>query len=333
LQALQKLEITNDEITEIKKSYHKKEFSENQEEEIIKLYEKDEKSMKKIGEIFNCSRGTVSRILKENGIKIRIPNNLYKNPKVKWEHIYRPNFQLICYQCKNPFIWEGQKNGTLRSPVCQIRYSYKEKVFCSKKCWKQQPEQLKKKRDWMNKKYSKDEEYRKEKLSYQAQYREENLDKIKNYEKNNRDKINARARDYLPKRRARDLDFRLRERCRIMVYKALTRKGVMRSMRTKELIGCDNKFLKKHLESLFTENMSWENWSQYGWHIDHIRPCESFNFESIEQRKVAFNWRNLQPLSASENTSKQHRYLEEDEKLWIKRMKDLGFEGELFLKY
>ena len=313
----------------------RKEFTKDQEAEIKRLYEDDKLSILKISKKLNFSRDVIKRVLEENKVEIRgrISRD-YKTPKMeKWEHTYRPNFQLICYQCKNPFIWNGQKFGEKKIERCFIYYSYKERIFCSKSCYIKNPHYKKKKSDWDKKKYYSNKEFRDEKLSYQAQYREENLDKIKDYEKNNRDKINARARDYLPKRRARDLDFRLRERCRIMVYKALTRKGVMRSMRTKELIGCDNKFLKKHLESLFIDDMSWKNWNQYGWHIDHIRPCESFDFESIEQRKVAFNWRNLQPLWASENTSKQHRYSEEDEKLWVKRMKDLGFEGELFLKY
>ena len=200
-------------------------------------------------------------------------------------------------------------------------------------CRECKPRLKKEKSDWDKKRYATDEEFRKGRLAQTSKYRKENLDKIKEYEKNNRDKINARARDYLPKKRATDLNFRLRERYRIMVHKALTRKNVNKSNRTRELLGCDEKFLKKHLESLFTEEMSWENWNQFGWHIDHIRPCQSFDFESIEQRKVSFNWRNLQPLWASENTSKRDDYTEEDEKLWVKKMRDLGFEGELFLKY
>ncbi len=309
-----------------------KEFSKDQKSEIKRLYEIEKKSLKNISQKFNCSTGPIKRVLLENKVKLKGRTN-FNTPKIKWEHVYRPNFQLICHQCKNPFILKGTKNGTQKSPLCNIWKSYREKVFCSKKCWKQQPEQKKKKRDWMNNKYAEDSKLRERKRDYQSNYREENLDKIKEYEKNNRDKINARARAYLPKRRAADLNFKLRERCRIMVHKALTRKNVNRSNRTRILLGCDEKFLKKHLESFFTEGMSWENWNQFGWHIDHIRPCQSFDFESIEQRKVAFNWRNLQPLWASENTSKQDDYSEEDEKIWVKRMRDLGFEGDLFPKF
>ena len=43
--------------------------------------------------------------------------------------------------------------------------------------------------------------------------------------------------------------------------------------------------------------------------------------------------RNLQPLLGSENLQKLDKYTKEDEEVWVKRMKELGFEGELFLKY
>ena len=43
----------------------------------------------------------------------------------------------------------------------------------------------------------------------------------------------------------------------------------------------------------------------------------------------------MSPGNVYEGTggSYEDKYTEEDEKLWIKRMKDLGFEGELFLKF
>ena len=79
--------------------------------------------------------------------------------------------------------------------------------------------------------------------------------------------------------------------------------------------------------------MTWDNYSQKGWHVDHIRPCESFNLQNEEEQMVCFNWRNLQPLWASENQQKLDKYTKEDEKVWVKRMKDLGFKGELFTLY
>jgi hypothetical protein len=52
--------------------------------------------------------------------------------------------------------------------------------------------------------------------------------------------------------------------------------------------------------------MSWDNYGK--WHVDHIRPCASFDLSDKEQVLQCFNWRNLQPMWASENMSKGANY-------------------------
>ena len=79
--------------------------------------------------------------------------------------------------------------------------------------------------------------------------------------------------------------------------------------------------------------MTLQNHGMDGWHLDHVRPCASFDLLDDKQVFVCFNWRNYQPMWGVENMSKQDNYSEEDEKNWVKRMRDLGFEGELYLKY
>jgi len=61
-------------------------------------------------------------------------------------------------------------------------------------------------------------------------------------------------------------------------------------------------FLKKWLTFLFTENMSWDNYGK--WHIDHVKPCNSFNLAEESEQKICFNWKNLQPLWAKDNLEK-----------------------------
>jgi hypothetical protein len=58
--------------------------------------------------------------------------------------------------------------------------------------------------------------------------------------------------------------------------------------------------------------MTWENWALDGWHIDHIRPCCSFDLTDPEQQKKCFHYSNLQPLWAEENWSKGGKWVDID---------------------
>lgn len=72
----------------------------------------------------------------------------------------------------------------------------------------------------------------------------------------------------------------------------------------KELTGCSWQELQDHLTSQFKEGMTWDNHGIHGWHIDHIRPCKSFDLSDPEQQKLCFHYTNLQPLWAHENLEK-----------------------------
>jgi len=85
---------------------------------------------------------------------------------------------------------------------------------------------------------------------------------------------------------------------------------------TIKLIGCSVKQLKIHLESQFKPGMSWSNygsgWNGRGmkeWHIDHIRPCASFDLRKLSEQRKCFHYTNLQPLWAEENLSKGKKFL------------------------
>ena len=82
-----------------------------------------------------------------------------------------------------------------------------------------------------------------------------------------------------------------------------------------ELTGCSKEDLIKHLESQFTDGMTWENYGE--WHIDHIRPCCSFNLEDPEEQKTCFHWTNLQPLWAIDNMKKGGSYVSTPEQYFL----------------
>jgi len=65
------------------------------------------------------------------------------------------------------------------------------------------------------------------------------------------------------------------------MYNALKRKTKCDS--TIELLGCTIEEFWVHLEEQFTEGMTRENHGRTGWHMDHIRPCVSFDLTDPEQ--------------------------------------------------
>jgi hypothetical protein len=57
------------------------------------------------------------------------------------------------------------------------------------------------------------------------------------------------------------------------------------------------------------------------WHIDHVKPCASFDLTKDEEIKECFCWKNLQPLLADENISKSDKVNEKDIKIQKKYVK------------
>jgi len=129
--------------------------------------------------------------------------------------------------------------------------------------------------------------------------------KSKEYYKNNKEKILKKHETYLNNRYKKDINFRLAKCLRSRIYKAL--KGNPKPSTTMKLVGCSIDFLKQHLESKFTEGMSWKNYGS--WHVDHIIPCASFDMSKIEDQKSCFYYTNLQPLWAEENILKNNKIL------------------------
>jgi hypothetical protein len=135
-----------------------------------------------------------------------------------------------------------------------------------------------------------------------AAWRETNKEKKRAndaaYHKASRGKRNARHGIRLQTDQNYAIVYRLRTRLR----QALKGAGVKKSSKTFDLIGCTIQELVAHLESQFQPGMTWENRSE--WHIDHIRPCASFDLSDPAQQRACFHWSNLQPLWAADNLAK-----------------------------
>ena len=47
----------------------------------------------------------------------------------------------------------------------------------------------------------------------------------------------------------------------------------------------------------------------YGeWHVDHIKPCASFDLTDPKQQEICFHYTNLQPLWAIDNIKKGSKF-------------------------
>lgn len=82
---------------------------------------------------------------------------------------------------------------------------------------------------------------------------------------------------------------------RMLLKNSLKRLGKIKEGKTIDLLGYSATELKEHLESLFTDSMSWDNYGE--WHIDHILSVSSFDKDTPINVVNALS--NLQPLWAT----------------------------------
>jgi len=142
-------------------------------------------------------------------------------------------------------------------------------------------------------------------------YRESGREKIvkDKWREENREKVRAYKRRYQHSKKGKERRKRttnvLRDSVSNGVRYALRR--VAKGKKTKstfDALPYSPQELKEHLESLFQEGMSWDNYGD--WHIDHIIPQSALPYEDLEDENFQKCWalENLQPLWAEENMSK-----------------------------
>lgn len=129
----------------------------------------------------------------------------------------------------------------------------------------------------------------------------------------NREKVQARHTIYRRNKRKTDHEYRMRENLRRRIRFMM--KNFERVGNSLALLGCSMSEFRIYIESKFQEGMSWDNYGLHGWHLDHIRPCSSFNLLNPEEQKICFHYTNLQPLWAKDNLRKSDKYLNNSEKI------------------
>ncbi len=159
------------------------------------------------------------------------------------------------------------------------------------------------------KKYAKSEHGKKIIEYYRSTERYKELHRLrcKKYESTQKFKIHRKK--YEQNRYQNNDNYRLISNLRCRLYSALIRnknQKITKCQKTIDLLGCTIEELWIHLESLFLDGMTKENYGQ--WHVDHIIPCDKFNLFDKEEQKRCFHYTNLQPLWAKDNLIKGNKY-------------------------
>lgn len=127
----------------------------------------------------------------------------------------------------------------------------------------------------------------------------------KKYHQLNKRKINDYRTKYLGNRYKTDILYKIRVSLRNRVCDAFYYKQLVKSKRTKDMLGCTWEELKAYMEHLFKPGMSWDNHKRDGWHIDHIVPL-AFAKTQGEMERLC-HYKNLQPLWWYDNLSKGNK--------------------------
>ena len=149
-----------------------------------------------------------------------------------------------------------------------------------------------------------------EQKAYNIKYYLENKDRLNAYHVEYRKrpeykkKFNEYYKNWTNKRLKTDPHFKLKQLLSHRIYMAL--KGMAKSKKTKELLGCTIEELWKHLEKKFIKGMTQKNYGE--WHVDHIKPCASFDLTDPKQQEICFHYTNLQPLWAIDNIKKGSKF-------------------------
>jgi len=199
---------------------------------------------------------------------IKSVNKFYKSNTEK------DGLQTHCIDCKKIYCQINKKSIALRKKIYDKTHKEEINVYYRKN---------------------------KDKIDNQKKiYRNTHKHERKNYLQQNKKQIIQKAEKYKKMRFKTDINFKLTHYLRTRIVRAL--KGNPKLSTTMKLVGCSIQTLKQHLESKFKPGMSWSNYGS--WHIDHIRPCASFDLSKPEEQYKCFHYTNLQPLWAKENLEK-----------------------------
>ena len=142
---------------------------------------------------------------------------------------------------------------------------------------------------------------------YQSTNKERVKKQSKEYRLKNRDKARKYGNEYTKHRYQTDPKFKLNMNISNAIRTSLH--GNKKGRHWEDLVGYTLNKLKKYLENLFTEGMTWELFMQGEIHIDHKIPISAFNFTKPKHLGFQKCWalENLQPMWVEDNLSKTNK--------------------------
>jgi hypothetical protein len=140
---------------------------------------------------------------------------------------------------------------------------------------------------------------------YQFDNKEHLNSKKKEYRDVNKDYFNSLNREYIKKRKENNPLFKLTCSIRTLITQSFKGQFTTKAKKTIEILGCDFETFKEHIETQFTDDMSWNNYASY-WQLDHKTPI---SWSECEEDVYKLNhYTNFQPLFWKENISKGNRW-------------------------
>jgi hypothetical protein len=170
-------------------------------------------------------------------------------------------------------------------------------IFCLN-CRKEQKE-------FRRSKHMKSKLYRERKALYDKKYRKDHKTHIRKIKQLWKIKNKERLQREQRIRYNKDIAYHLHTLIRLRIIHGIKR--LSKKSSTFKLLGCTIRYLRTWLENNFKEGMNWQNWGRKGWHIDHIRPCASFDLSKESEQRKCFHYSNLQPLWWYENLAKKDK--------------------------
>lgn len=211
----------------------------------------------------------------------------------------------VCSKCNiEKYVSEFHKSGDGYCGKCKLCRNEENRIYKLKN--KKKVKEYNRYYNSTDKAKEKKKKWREDNANYHIEYYLNNLDDIKDYQRewyeNNKEWYKSERqmenkRSYM-KRLYKEKPYIFA--WRNILSRSITYFNTIKESKTIEILGYSSEDLKLHMESLFKEGMSWDNWGE--WHIDHIYPLSKF--DKSTPICVVNSLDNLQPLWAEDNLKK-----------------------------